>query len=86
MSNPVRVLKILTGFFHKLFIYPSANFAIVDGGKSSAGFAQRPGCPGCGTEKIKYELALRRLVYCWYFYRSDKVRYEKKKRSTANGD
>jgi hypothetical protein len=39
-----------------------------------------------GFEKIKYELALRRLVYCWYFYRIDKVRYEKKKRSTANGD
>jgi hypothetical protein len=80
-TNPVRVLKILTGFFHKLFIYPSANSAIVDGRKSSAGF---PG--NTGTEKIKYELALRRLVYCWYFYRSDKARYEKKKRSTANGD
>ena len=51
--NPVRVLKILTGFFHKFFIYPSANFVIGDGRKSSAGF------PGkTGIEKIKYELAI----------------------------
>jgi hypothetical protein len=53
--NPVRVLKILTGFFHKFFTYPSANFVIVDGRKSSAGFARiKP-----GTYKIKYELILR---------------------------
>jgi hypothetical protein len=41
--NPVRVLKILTGFFHKFFIYPSANFAVVDGRKSSAGFPDKTG-------------------------------------------
>jgi hypothetical protein len=31
--NPVRVLKILTGFFHKVLLIPSVNFASPGGGQ-----------------------------------------------------
>ncbi|OQP42548.1 hypothetical protein A4D02_13360 [Niastella koreensis] len=31
--NPVRVLKILTGFFHKVLFIPSVNFASPEGGQ-----------------------------------------------------